>query len=581
MNANIIGIILSNINKLTEVLNSLKCKLLLEISLKKVSYTEDSLILYNFKGFYLLNTKNFRETSKYLDIIINNYEILAIRQNNELIFAKDDEVFHYDIDNGELIKQYKLPYGFIRGIKLLKDPAFIAFNYENEINIMTESTLALKSSIKMKAKDYTMCGCDNQSIAYSLNNKAIKYDFEGGKELFIYASKSKQITQLVYLREDILLAYNSNNYLSLINNKTGKLENAFTINCNMGRITSLNSNNIICTDGSCVRIINLKSRAYGIEILNIKNIDGFIKKDAESLIAFNNSLGIAVFNLKKKSLEKKFNKRFPLRSNKYIFYNFCSRFYQPPLSRIRYLVKLNYELLIIYDQDEALLYNYRRNKIVKRFKEVDYYTIHKVSKINSNLFAIQYTSSTYDTVIWDYIKLQRVVQKDISPWVYIEPIDDSTIALVEEKAIEVCDLHTLNVICRYDIFSDIGIVKLKDNEIFSSYKESYRLIEFNTGKVFSKREREFIHWRQSIRIDDDHILFYTNDSIAIRQLNVRNNKVTKVFKVGYYVWDIFKIGNGTVWFISEQNKKVYLEIWDLNGCKRKRIFDLKECFYFS
>jgi hypothetical protein len=581
MNANIIGIILSNINRLTENLNSLKCKQLLEIFLKKVSYTEDSLILYNFKGFYLLNTKSFRETSKYLDININNYETLAIRSNNELMFAKNDEVFHYDIDNGELIKQYKLPYGFIRGIKLLNDPTFIAFNYETEINIIAESTLESKASIKMKTKDYIMCGCDNQSIAYALDNKAIKYESVGNRELFIYTSKSKQITQLVYLREDILLAYNSNNYLSLINNKTGKLENAFTINCNIGRITQLSSNNIICTNGSCVRIINLKSKAHGIEILNIKNIDGFIKKDAESLIAYNISLGIAVFNLKKKTLEKKFNKRFPLGSNKYIFYKFCSRFYQPPLSRIRYLVKLNYELLIIYDTDEALLYNYRRNKIVKRFKEMDYYTINKISKINSNLFAIQYNSSTYDTVIWDYIKLQRVVQKAKKPWVFIELIDDNTIALIEEKAIEVCELYTLNMICRYDIFYYNGIVKLKDNEIFSSFQESYRLIEFNTGKVFSQRERQFIYWRQSVRIDDDHILFYTNDSIAIRQLNVRNNKVTKIFKVGYYVWDIFKVGNGETWFISEQNKKNYLEIWDLNDCKRKRIFDLKDSFYFS
>jgi hypothetical protein len=565
MISDIVGIVLANLNNLTEIKTSIKCKTLLELLLNNITNLKQYVILYNYKHIYISTTDD-RETKSLIDIKPNNYHTLATRNNNELILAKNDKVFHYDLNKIKLLKEYKLTYGYIKAINLLNNPTLIAFKYDNEIRIVIEKTLELMTSIKMSAKDYSVCGCDSLSIAYTLGNKVILYDFVNHKELFTYISNAKQVTQLVYFNDSTLLAYTCDNYISLINIKTGDLNCAFTINCNIGNIFSLDSGHIICADGFCVRIINLDTKAY--EVLHIKNIHGFIRKDGNNLLAYNNALKrIDIFDLKKKTLRHDFSDLSP-------------RYVQPPLKRIQDLIKLNNELLIAHNEKEALLFNYKTNEVIKSFKDVNNDSVNMICKINSRLFAIQYKDRL---LIWDYKKLKKITEKQKNCLAFMDLIDKSTIALIEDNFIEICHLDNLDTICKYAIPYAEGVIKLKENEIISCGKECYKLIEFNSGKVHATNKREFIFRKKNARLNNDNILFYTDICYSFGQLDVRNNKVIKIIKLGYYGWDLFKKSEDEIWILTEDtrnhDKVLYLELFRLSESQRVRIYKFKETNY--
>jgi hypothetical protein len=560
MISNIVGIVLT-----MEIKATIKCKTLLELLLNNITNNKQYVILYNYKHIYISTTDD-RETKSLIDIKPNNYYTLATRNNNELILAKNDKVFHYDSNKIKLLKQYKLPYGYIRAINLLNNPTLIAFKYDNEVKIIIEKTLELMTSIKMSTKDYSMCGCDSLSIAYSLGNKVILYDFVNQKELFKYISNIKQVTQLVYFNDSTLLAYTCDNYISLINIKTGDLNCTFTINYNIGKIIiPLDSSHIICADGSCVRIINLDTKAY--EVLHIKNIHGFKRKDRNNLLTYNDALKrIDIFDLEKKALRHDFSD--------------LSQYVQPPLKIIQDLIKLNNELLIVHNEKEALLFNYKTNEVIKSFKDVNNDSVNMICKINSSLFAIQYKDKL---LIWDYTTLKKVTEKQKNCLAFMDLVDKSTIALIEDNFIEICHLDNLDTICKYTIPYVEGVIKLKENEIISCGKECYKLIEFNSGKVYATNKREFIFRKKNARLNNDNILFYTDICYSFGQLDVRNNKVIKIIKLGYYGWDLFKKSEDEIWILTEDTRNhdrmLYLEVFRLSESQRVRIYKFKEGFH--
>jgi hypothetical protein len=585
MNSNIIGIILSNLKNLT---NYIKNKSLLEILLN-VRHINDYAILFNQSDTYILNAK-LKTINKPAELNPNNYKTFVINHSvnfKNLIVARNNEVFFYDMITGTIEKQKEFPYGYIWEILMLSNSGFLAFKFEKRISILDYS-LNLIRSIDIKDKDCLISRCDNQIIVYSLDNRKITfYDFLENQKLFTYCAKAK-LSQLVDAHYGLVVAYDNNHMLYFINSKTRNCESTFTLNCPLGNIisTGKGERKLICTDGSCVRVINFQKKITKqiVETFNITNIDSFVTMSDTKLVACNNALGFDFFHSKKNVLQNnKFSKKLSLFFKAPYFKNK----YNPtrPFSYITDIVKLNNEKLLISYNNDVYHYNYIIDKIVTKYIIKIGVSVKKLYKLDLNLFLIHdddnlslslYNSNKTEPIAFKTVEFTKIY--------FAELIEtrNAIIGLATYKSIHICNAHTLEVIHAYDL-NNTDVITMKKNELFKMESNCYNLIEFSSGTVLATFERKFCTENQILLIDDGNVLISGTQLNTKKQLNVRKNAIVRIFKFDYEPIQIMIKSAYELWLISHDKTTTYLEEWSLQTGKRMRILKffnyLGYCYY--
>jgi hypothetical protein len=583
MNSNIIGIILSNLKNLT---NYIKNKSILEILLN-VRHTNDYAILFNQKDTYILNAK-LRTNNKPAELNPNNYKTFAINHSvnfKHLIVARNNEVFFYDMITGTIEKQKEFPYGYIWEMFIMSNSGFLAFKFEKRISILDYS-LNLIKSIDIKDKDCLTSRCDNQTIVYSLDNRKITfYDFLENLKLFTYSAKAK-FTQLINAHDGLVAAYDDNHMFYFINSKTRNCESTLMLNCPLGNIISKGERKLICTDESCVRIINFNKTKIkqAVETFNISSIDSFVRISDTKLVACNNALGFDFFHSKKNVLQNnKFSKKLSLFFNAPHFKNK----YDPmrPVFEITNIAKLNNEQLLICYNNDVYLYNYIIDKIVTKYIVKIGVIVKKLYRLDLNLFLI-YDNQNLNLSLYNSNKIEPIAFNTVEFYgtIFAELIEihNATIGLATGERVYIYNAHTLEKIHSYDL-DTFDVVSMKKNELFRMEYNYYSLIEFYSGTVLANFERNFCTGIQILLIDDDNVLISERQLNIKKQLNVRKNAIVRIFKFDYVPIQIMIKSAYEIWLISHDKTTTYLEEWSLQTGKRLRIFNFFNydgyCYY--